>query len=178
MSNDIRQSEEYWLKIHGIACRIAQTMLRSFRDLVDDVVQNTLLKVVESEKQLRDPAKLEPWVRRIARNQCNDALRARAKQGSSPLPVETEVRRVEQALVEGLDIRRTLQALKSPREQVVLELWLRGYSVKQTAEEIGMSTKTVQRDRQRIKSVFKSLEDEYTLPLSEGRTREHARVSR
>ena len=40
------------------------------REDAEDVAQDTLLKVFESFNQLRDPARVRPWVFRIARNAC------------------------------------------------------------------------------------------------------------
>jgi RNA polymerase sigma-70 factor, ECF subfamily len=40
------------------------------REDAEEVAQETLLKVFESLDQLRDPARLKPWVFRIAKNAC------------------------------------------------------------------------------------------------------------
>lgn len=40
------------------------------RDDAEEVAQETLMKVFENLQQLRDPARLKPWVWQIARNAC------------------------------------------------------------------------------------------------------------
>jgi RNA polymerase sigma-70 factor, ECF subfamily len=40
------------------------------REDAEEVAQETLIKVFESIDQLRDPARLKPWVFRIAKNEC------------------------------------------------------------------------------------------------------------
>ncbi len=152
-------------------------MLSGIRDVVDDVVQSIMLKVLQSQDQLKNREKPEPWVRQIARNHCMDVLRAKARQESRVVPTENHVCRIEQGLVEGMDIRRVLRALKTPREQVVLELWLEEYSVKRTAEVIGMSIKTVQRDRSSIQSTVRRLYEKRGVSIDKGKTGEEERVN-
>lgn len=54
----------------------------------EDVVQETLLKGFQSLRKLAKPERFEPWILRIARNQCVDLLRRRKRMQT--LPVEPE----------------------------------------------------------------------------------------
>lgn len=54
---------------HGKLFRYTFTMCRHRED-AEEVAQETLLKVFESLRQLRDPVRLKSWVFRIAKNAC------------------------------------------------------------------------------------------------------------
>ncbi len=47
--------------------------------LADDLVQETFIKVNQNLENLRDPAKLQAWIFRIAHNLCQDYFRQQGK---------------------------------------------------------------------------------------------------
>lgn len=109
----------------------------------EDVVQSTFLKANERFDQLRDPAKLRPWLLSIARSDALDRVR-RIQPGElhdHAMPVDdrdpgsdlrrTEIAALVQAAFDGLE----------PRDRLALELTERhDVSRSELAEVLGVST--------------------------------------
>ncbi len=51
--------------------------------VVDDLTQDTFIKVQQNLSGLKDPSKLKPWIYRIARNRCLDHFRSGAIQNEN-----------------------------------------------------------------------------------------------
>lgn len=64
----------YSAAIHSYAYRLLGN-----RDDADDVTQEVFIRVYDRLPQLRDPARLRPWLYRIATNLCLDQLRRRSR---------------------------------------------------------------------------------------------------
>jgi RNA polymerase sigma-70 factor (ECF subfamily) len=64
--------------------RVRKFILASVRDesAVDDLVQETFMRIHENLDSVRDPGKVSSWVFRIAHNLCLDHFRARKKSSS------------------------------------------------------------------------------------------------
>ena len=59
-------------------------------DVTEDILQETLLAVVQEVNSLRDPRRFWPWVYRIARNKIQDHLRRSRLQASSKTWLRTQ----------------------------------------------------------------------------------------
>ena len=68
--------------------RVRKFILHTVRNdwLADDLVQETFIKVNQNLENLRDPAKLQAWIFRIAHNLCQDYFRQQGK--STDLGIE------------------------------------------------------------------------------------------
>jgi RNA polymerase sigma-70 factor, ECF subfamily len=79
--------------LHGLVEQYQYRLLRYFlhltgrRDLVDDLIQDTWLRVLERGSQYDSSARFEPWLFAIARNRAIDSFRRAA---SVPLPSGTD----------------------------------------------------------------------------------------
>jgi RNA polymerase sigma-70 factor (ECF subfamily) len=64
--------EAFTAFVQSFRARLAQYtwLMCGQREDAEEVAQETLIRVFESIDQLRDPARLKPWVFRIARNEC------------------------------------------------------------------------------------------------------------
>ncbi|MGH2706415.1 MAG: sigma-70 family RNA polymerase sigma factor [Actinomycetota bacterium] len=117
------------------------------RDEAADAVHDTFLHAIPRLGQLRDPARLRPWLYAIARNQALSVVRARKRFE----PVE-EVPEVSaggsgsdpETSAEHAELRRLVwdaAAGLAPRDRMVLDLHLRqGLEGEELAEAAGMST--------------------------------------
>lgn len=115
----------------------------ALRDDVDDLVQETFLKVWRSKDSVREPAKLKSWVVRIAVNVARDSGR-KGRRFPSSVPLEegnspaTESRPEEQQrLLNGL------AELSAAHREVLVLHCLEGLSLEESAESLGLSVGTV-----------------------------------
>ncbi len=75
-SGDTEAFEELYRRHAPMVRRIVGSMLRQ-PERVDDAVQDVFLKALERLGTLREPARLDTWLKAIARNVATDQLRAR-----------------------------------------------------------------------------------------------------
>src|SRR5210317_1664862 len=99
--------------------------------LADDLVQQTLLKALRSQKQLRDFAAAEGWLFRILANCLTDYRRAKREFLSGEEleiidKITPELRAGEQELVQR--VRQAVQRLPINHRQVVTLVDLEGFS--------------------------------------------------
>ncbi len=89
-------------------------MLTNVHD-AQDVAQETMLKGLLGLRKLARPERFEPWILRIARNQCLDVLRRRTRMRNLPVEPEpvSEPRAQENHDLEAA-IRRLPQELRLP----------------------------------------------------------------
>ena len=131
-------------------------MMVKDRDVADDILQETLIKVVRviDEGRYADTGKFLSWVLRIAHNQVIDYFRA---QKSSRTVSESDAgyamlgtlrfaeRTVEDKMVSEqieADIRRLIDFLPEEQREVVRMRYYEGLSFKEIAEHTGVSINT------------------------------------
>jgi RNA polymerase sigma-70 factor (ECF subfamily) len=142
--------------------------------LVEDVLQETLLRLFQTMPRIDSEFNVSGWIHRIAVNLCLDELRRRARLGDfHPMDVED----AEAALAgvvdadcagrphEAFDARMTRELIRvaaaqlPPRQRTVLVLRdVRGVSQADAAEELGISVGAVQgilfRARERFRAEY------------------------
>ena len=70
--------ENIWIKVYGkLFGYISQHAID--KDDVNDIIQDTFLKVKTNINSLRNPVKVESWIFQIARNTMNDHFREKKK---------------------------------------------------------------------------------------------------
>ena len=114
--------------------------------LADDLVQQTLLKALRSQKQLRDFAAAEGWLFRILANCLTDYRRAKREFLSSDNlelieKVTPEHQAGEQQLVD--KVRQAVQKLPINHRQVITLVDLEGFSYASVAQILDIPVGTV-----------------------------------
>lgn len=132
---------------------------------VDDVVQDTLLRVRRGLADLVDEERFGPWVYRVTRSAIADHLRARARADrEGAVPVDEDLEAPAAADDDGLGsalvgcLSRFVADLPSPYREAITLTELEGLSQKEAAELLGLShsgmKSRVQRGRERLRSMF------------------------
>lgn len=113
----------------------------------EDLTQDVFLRVFTDLKELRDPEKLLPWLRAVARNACR---MWRRRQPAIPVPLEVIAGHEDQASaswqkrVELWGIVSSMLAQLSPRSREALVLrYLAGCSEGEIAAALGLKPATV-----------------------------------
>lgn len=156
-----------------------KTMI-SDEDMAQDLTQDTFLKAMKNLGQLNEPAAFRGWIKKIARNMTIDILRKRKVISFSQMVlsdsdemVEFEDDRVENLPEVVIDRKETTRLIGeilgtlSPEQRVVTELfYYENLSVKEIAEELGVSENTVKSRlkyaRNKIEAGVKELEKKGT----------------
>lgn len=143
------QAYERCLKQLAIVLRRFLANRMSSRDLIEDVLQETLLAIHQARHTYRPDRPLGPWVYAICRHRMIDYLRKhrRISQREEPLPSEFDVpdpatlKRVEPQMEARLT--EALKALPQQQRGVIECLKWQGLSVKETAQRLGLSESSV-----------------------------------
>lgn len=110
---------------------------------VEDLVQETFLKLLRYQNSYRDIGSRQAWLFRVARNVALDAIRKQKNTVSidESHVLEKELLRTVEDVVETRDrqalLTRSIQKLKSDFRCVVILRSIHGLSVKETATSLG-----------------------------------------
>jgi len=109
-----------------------------------DAVASTLVRICLSVEQLREPASIRAWARRIVRNEAFKALSRDSE--AAPLP-ENLAAPEDQAEASALriDIQRALHTLPMDNARALALFYLSGASVDHIAESVGRPAGTIKR---------------------------------
>ncbi len=127
-----------------------------FRDAVDDLVQNTLIRVDRSLNDLRDPGRLRAFTLKAALFELQDLYRGRYSSREVPLPDDLPPARVDPPdSGRSIDLERALAGL-SPHARRIMELKLMGYRYEEIA---GMVESTEGAVKMQVKRAMERLRD-------------------
>jgi RNA polymerase sigma-70 factor (ECF subfamily) len=124
------------LLAHGY--RLASAMLHD-HSAAEDAVQEAAFRAWQKVDQLRDPAGIRPWFLTIVANQCRTLRRSRwwsVVRGDAP---EHASAAPEEALVEGLELRRALRSLDESKRLVLVLYWYLDLPLEEIAAITGTS---------------------------------------
>lgn len=131
---------------------------------VDDLVQETFLRVLRYRSGFRGDARFSTWLYRIASNVCLDHMKARGKRAASnsDLASVTSIGNGPSAHRERLAVLETaLDRLPADKRELLLLCRLGGLSYTQLAERLGAREGTVRvrvhRAVTQLKSIFDTL---------------------
>lgn len=152
--------------------RIRKFILHTVRNewLADDLVQETFIKVNQNLENLRDPAKLQAWIFRIAHNLCQDYFRQQGKSAhlgieevseeTVPSKAPTTQKELEQGqmrkCVFGL-VNRLPESLRS----VIILSDVSEFNQKEIAEILGITVENVKIRLHRARKKLKALLEEH-----------------
>jgi RNA polymerase sigma-70 factor (ECF subfamily) len=135
---------------HEAAIRRLILGLWADRDEVEDLCQEVFLRLMENLPRLTPPDSLRPWLYRTAINLVRDRARKRRVRqwlrlvdwpGARPAVEETEAQAERQELIERL--REAISRLRPAWREVVVLRDLLDLSPAESAEVLGLSSKTV-----------------------------------
>ena len=148
----------------------------------DDVMQDIAMAAVEKGHQLRDPAKVGPWLYRLA---VMAALKYRRRQGRRRKLVDRFTQQVplrddDDREPDPLDwlladerkalVRQALEQLPRRDAEILLLKYTEDWSYRQLAEHLGLSTSAVEarlhRARQKMRRVLARLDPSLTATVS------------
>ncbi len=166
------------------------------REDAEEVSQETLLQVFRSLDQLRDPARLKPWVFRIAKNAClmkrrksvfaparelslSDYMPARRSGNEEKIEIADWSHLPEDDLLRselGGSLRRAIAELPEMYRSVLLLRDVEGLRTDETAEVLEVSADTVKQRLHRARLAVRSQLDEYLrkVGMSQHGTRRNA----
>src|SRR5262249_26926903 len=141
----------------------------------EDVVQEVMLKVLESPPDIESFSMLERWLIRVAHNAAIDFLRRRARQDATHTTEDLDMIIDPSASVDTSDTvlvsLRTFIRLPALQRSTVIFKDVLGYSLDEVAEFTGSSIAAVksalQRGRANLKEFAKEPDDRPLPPLSE-----------
>jgi RNA polymerase sigma-70 factor, ECF subfamily len=131
----------------------------------EDVLQDSLVRILRGLQGLRDDEGFGPWVYRVTRSAIADHLRARSRPleaGGAPADEDLAAPAAEQGDDLGPALLRCLSGfvaeLPSPYREAITLTELEGLSQREAAETLGLSLSgmksRVQRGRERLREVF------------------------
>jgi len=106
------------------AYRLANAVLHDHH-AAEDVVQESAIKAWRKLSHLREGSEMRPWFLGIVANECRSARRARWWSVMRAVLPETQAESEEDAVIEGIDLRRALRAMQESKRLVLaLDLYL------------------------------------------------------
>ena len=145
---------------------VAYHYLGSFED-AQDAAQETFVRAYLHLKELRDPAKFGPWLRRIAATCCAGLLRQRGDRMLSleDVPEPSSARESEDdRLAARLMVREALSRLPERARLATTLYYINGYSHREIADFLEVSVAAV---RSRLSSARKRLREEMITMVSD-----------
>ena len=161
VAGDARSWEELLTRVYPRAKEVAVAILRDTH-LAEDVVQNSLVKVMHSLGTLRDPEKLDSWLAKVVRNEAYMALRMGKHEFpgeifDTDIPVHSSGQTdFQESIAFRTELVRSLRKLPLPFQEAVILCDLQGYTIVEAAGVLGVSDGTVKsrlsRGRERLRS--------------------------
>ncbi len=120
------------------AYRLANGLLHD-HPAAEDAVQEAAFKAWRKLQQLRAGADMRPWFFAIVANECRSARRSRWSSVIRNVLPEPTRGAADDAIVEGLELRRALRALDQDKRLVLVLHWYLDLPVDEIAAVIGLS---------------------------------------
>ncbi|MEJ2444276.1 MAG: RNA polymerase sigma factor [Exilibacterium sp.] len=142
-------------------------------DIVQDILQNTLISALGNMESYRGEASMFTWICQIARNELSVHFRRNRQQQARSVVADSdeEIRRVLETLEAPVSDRPDTQSEREEMIRLILLTldylpgrygdilewkYVKGFSVKHIAEELGQSPEAVQSLLQRARKAFRN----------------------
>lgn len=122
------------VKVKGFVLRIL-----GGSSIVDDCIQETLLKVYRKMNQLRHVKAVHTWVYRIAYSTCMDQCRNTPVTGYAALEAAEDISGYEQQL----DIKTAIATLPEEQQAIIFLFYYEGFNVAEVAEIMARPAGTI-----------------------------------
>ena len=109
--------------------------------MMEDAVQDALIKAWEKRASLRDMRQFKLWMTRILMNQCKDLLRKRKKWNFCPL--EDAAAQEAASPEPDAPVLEAVKKLKPEQGLLITLYYVDGYSVRELADALGIPESTV-----------------------------------
>lgn len=147
-----RKNAERALRLHGQRImRLAWSYLRN-RDDAEDVLQETMIRYMQSREAFRDEEHEKAWLLRVAANLCKNMLRSRSRDWCE-IPEDLEGKGIP---YEAIAVYEAVQSLPEKYREVIHLFYYEDVSTVQIAEILGKKESTV---RSLLKRARKMLGD-------------------
>ena len=157
--------------------RVRKFIMASVKDesVADDLIQETFIKIQENLDSLRDPAKISPWVFRIAYHLCQDHFRTLKKSSSheeihdglvslQETPVQKKLEQGEMSQC----VQDQLSLLPDTQRSVIILADVMDFSLQEIADILGLTVENVKVRLHRARKKFKAiLEEKCTFQVDE-----------
>ena len=157
--------------------RVRKFILASVKNesVADDLIQETFIKIQENLNSLRDPAKISPWIFRIAYHLCQDHFRTLKKSSSheeihdglvnlQETPVQKKLEQGEMSRC----VQDQLNLLPESQRSVIIFADVMDFSHQEIADILGLSVENVKVRLHRACKKFKAiLEEKCTFEVDE-----------
>jgi RNA polymerase sigma-70 factor (ECF subfamily) len=152
--------------------RVRKFILHTVRNewAADDLVQETFLKINNNLENLKDAAKLQAWIFRIAMNICRDYFRQQGKnanlgleeisENTAPPRLPTTQKEVEQGQMRSCVFGLVNQLPESLRTVIILSD-ISEFSQREIAEIMGITVENVKIRLHRARKKLKTLLEEH-----------------
>ena len=141
--------------------RTSFLILRNTHD-AEDVMQETFIKYMRTDVEFKDEEHKKAWLLRVSQNRCKDMLRFHKVHAYIPYE-EIQEHIVSNDFVDVEDIEEVIDIAKLgyKYKSVVIIHYIEGYSVKETAEILGISETAVKsrlkRAREKLRGSFEKI---------------------
>jgi RNA polymerase sigma-70 factor (ECF subfamily) len=123
---------------------LAYAELRHYDD-AQDVVSAALLRICRHVSELREPARVRPWMQSIVRNEARSRLRRRAGEPALWEGVEDEPAAGGGPSLLRMDIELALRRLPRDEAQTLALFYLERLSIREIAQQVGRPEGTIKR---------------------------------
>lgn len=139
--------------------RLAYSYLKSRED-AEDVVQETLIRMLQSKPVFEDEKKEKSWLLQVAANLCKDQLKSAGKRHVVALPEGYDVAVASEPEPEdNSEVLQAVMALPEKYRSVIHLYYYEEYSTREIAEIIGKKEATVRsllkRGREKLEKQWK-----------------------
>lgn len=160
--------EHLWMNIHGKLNGYVSKHIKN-KDDVNDIIQDTFVKVKTNIDSLQNPAKFDSWLFQIARNTMTDFFRNQKKTFNNEETTEDISIEPNSFEEEDIKVKMQTQGFSEYAGSIISELPekyraavhladIEGLSMKEVAEELNLSVpgakSRVQRGRKMIKEII------------------------
>ena len=133
--------------------RLALSHLQHHEDALD-AVQDVFVKLVSSQKRFRDREHERAWLIRVTINRCHDLARRRSIRAHASLDelenIADETDHLRPAVLQAVD------SLDEKYKSAVILHYLEGFSVEETAFNLGLSVSAVKMRLSRARDMLKT----------------------
>ncbi|HAP21711.1 MAG TPA: RNA polymerase subunit sigma-24 [Lachnospiraceae bacterium] len=139
--------------------RLAFSYMKRKED-AEDIVQDVLVRFMQSENIFEDGEQMKAWLLRVAANVCKDYLKASERKKVVALPEGYETVASDEAIPEGeSEVLAAVMALPEKYRSVIHLYYYQEYSTKEIAEILEKKEATIRsllkRGRERLEKMMK-----------------------
>lgn len=137
--------------------RLAYSYLKSRYD-AEDIVQEALIRLMQSAKVFEEEEYMKAWLLRVASNLCKDRLKSASYQREVAIPEGYDIEAPENDRQEESQIMKSVMALPDKYRSVIHLYYFEEYSTKEIAEILEKKETTIRsllkRGRERLANLY------------------------